>query len=127
MSLDARHQCRMELTMFFPTPKITEAFSEEKMFGSFVTASIPFFSHVYRNGKVWCPEKDGVIDCGMMVCVLLKLHPRNIAAADANRDMSKKAGVTTEDMTTKNRASGAIVRNGARTRGIGKYRECFLY
>ena len=52
MSLDARHQWRMELTIFFPTPNVTEAFSDEKTVGSFITASTPFFSHVYRNGNV---------------------------------------------------------------------------
>ena len=53
--------------------------------------------------------------------------PRNIAAADANRDMGKKVGVTTEDMGIKNSALGATVQNGARPRSIGKCRECFLY
>ena len=61
MSRATLHQCRMELTMFFPTPKVTEAFSDENMVGSSVTASTPFFSHVYRNGKVWCPEKEGFV------------------------------------------------------------------
>ena len=61
--------------MFFPTPNVTEAFSDEKTVGSSVTASTPFFNHVYRNGNVWCPEKDGVIGCGGIVCVLRKLRP----------------------------------------------------
>ena len=61
MSRATLHQCRIELTMFFPTPKVTEAFSDENTVGSSVTASTPFFSHVYRKGKVWWPEKDGFV------------------------------------------------------------------
>lgn len=61
------------------------------------------------------------------MCVTQTSPPKNIAAADANGDIGKKAGVTTEAMTTKNPALGAIARNGARTRSIGKCRECFLY
>lgn len=78
MSLDTRHQWRMELTMFFPTPNVTEAFSDEKTAGSFITASTPFFNHVYRNGNVWCPEKDGVIVCRGIVYALLKSRPPEI-------------------------------------------------
>ena len=68
MSPATVHQCRMELTMFLPTPKITGASSAVNTFGLSITASTPFFSHVYRNGKVWCPEKDGLIRYGDFEC-----------------------------------------------------------
>ena len=54
--------------MFFPTPNVTEAFSDEKTVGSFITASTPFFSHVYRNGNVWCP-REGWRNCLCGDCV----------------------------------------------------------
>lgn len=60
------------------------------------------------------------------MCVTQTSPLRNIAAADANRGMGKEARGTTADMTTKNPASGAIVRNGARPRSIGKCREYFF-
>lgn len=40
--------------------------------------------------------------------------------------MGRKIDVTTASMRTKNPASGAMVRNGARTQGTGKCRECFF-
>ena len=50
--------------MFLPTPSVIVARSLVKTEGSSRTASTPFFSQVKRNGKVSCPEKEGLIFSG---------------------------------------------------------------
>ena len=53
-----RPQWRIDETMFLPTPSFTIASSAWNAYGSASTASTAFLSHVYRNGKVSCPEND---------------------------------------------------------------------
>ena len=61
--------------MFFPTPKVTEASSDEKTVDFSLTASTPFFNHVYRNGNVWWPENEGFVRYGVGVCSEIKKFP----------------------------------------------------
>src|SRR5215510_10728296 len=74
----ARHQCRIELTMFLPTPKSTRARSREKKVGSCATASTPFLSQPCRNGNVSWPENESMCAIGSFLEVSF-LHCRRCA------------------------------------------------
>src|SRR4029077_14193734 len=52
-SPNASAQCRIDTTMFLPTPSRTSASSAENAFGSSTTASTAFLGQLYRNGNVW--------------------------------------------------------------------------
>ena len=54
----ANPQCRIDRTMFFPTPRVTMASSCANTRGSAQTASTAFLSQVYRKTKVSWPENE---------------------------------------------------------------------
>src|SRR5436305_14258423 len=76
----ARRQCRMERTMFLPTPSVTMALSFVNTSGSFATASTAFLSHECRKTKVSWPENERrgawLAALSLRVFVSLILYPQ---------------------------------------------------